>query len=242
MPSDTPQHPGLTPRVAVDALQFGHRGTEPRAPPGQLIPGRHIMSGVHLSIPSPDLSWVQLPHRPADDPHLRAVHHRGNHRRRDHHERRLRARGVPAGTVLDVALWTVPLGIVAAHRGVLHLVRPGSQLAGGDPHRPHERRTSRHPGEHLGIVRRRRARDRDLRRADRASPRRARLLTVHRHAAAAAACRGAQSRGVLIIAPATRNTMAAAGCTSDQTKPSNPNGKTGFQATAITANTAAHTH
>ena len=40
-------------------------------------------------------------------------------------ERRLRARGVPAGTVLDVALWTVPLGIVAAHRGVLHLVRPG---------------------------------------------------------------------------------------------------------------------
>ena len=29
-------------------------------------------------------------------------------------ERRLRARGVPAGTVIDVALWTVPLGIIAA--------------------------------------------------------------------------------------------------------------------------------
>ena len=29
-------------------------------------------------------------------------------------DRRLRARGVPSGTVLDVALWAVPLGIVAA--------------------------------------------------------------------------------------------------------------------------------
>ena len=200
------------------------------------------MSGVRLSIPSCDLSWSSFHIGPLTIHIYALCIIAGIIAAVILTERRLRARGVPAGTVVDVALWTVPLGIVAAHRGVLHLVRPGSQLAGGDPHRPHERRTSRHPGEHLGIVRRRRARDRDLRRADRASPRRARLVTVHRHAAAAAGCRGAQSRGVLIIAPATRNTMAAAGCTSDQTKPSNPNGKTGFQATAIRANTAAHTH
>jgi prolipoprotein diacylglyceryl transferase len=51
-------------------------------------------------------------------------------------------------------------------RAVLRLVRPGAQLAGGDPDRSDQRPVVRDPREHLGVVPRDRHRDRALHRAD----------------------------------------------------------------------------
>ena len=51
-----------------------------------------------------------------------------------------------------------------------------------------------------------------------------------------------QGRRILINAPATRKTIAAAGCAAVHTGPLNGNGNTGFHSTAIAANTGAHHH
>ncbi|AXA96690.1 prolipoprotein diacylglyceryl transferase [Microbacterium sp. PM5] len=89
------------------------------------------MSGVHLSIPSPDLSWSSFHLGPLTIHIYALCIIAGIIAAVIITERRLRARGVPAGTVIDVALWTVPLGIVAAR--IYHvLTHMGDYFAPGD--------------------------------------------------------------------------------------------------------------
>ncbi|WP_372968423.1 prolipoprotein diacylglyceryl transferase [Microbacterium sp.] len=69
---------------------------------------------MRLSIPSPDPSWASFPLGPLTIHAYALCIIAGIVLAVVVTDRRLRARGVPPWTVIDIALWVVPLGIVAA--------------------------------------------------------------------------------------------------------------------------------